>query len=55
MKLKELTFEEQVEINGGSEASDSFWFSVGYGVHKLWNLISTSSDKSYIMAKVGSY
>jgi hypothetical protein len=55
MKLKELTFDEQVEINGGSEASDAFWYVVGYSLHKLWNLVSTSSDKSYITAKVGSY
>lgn len=53
MKLKELTIDEQVEINGGSEASDAFWYGFGYTVHKLWNLISTSSDNSYIKAKVG--
>ena len=53
MKLQELTIDEQVEIYGGSEASDSFWYYLGYSAHKLWNLISTSSDDSYIKAKVG--
>ena len=29
MKLIELNKEELLEINGGSEASDAFWFFVG--------------------------
>jgi hypothetical protein len=53
MRLKELTFEELVEIKGGSEASNSLFYWLGYGTHKFWTLITTSSDNSYSLAKVG--
>jgi|GEM_PF-5357207 len=39
MELKELTFSEQVEINGGSEASDAFWYYIGYVAHSTWKFL----------------
>lgn len=50
MNLKELSSIELIEINGG----ESFWYWVAYGIGATVKLLSTSSDSSYVNAKVGS-
>lgn len=52
MKLLELTHSEILEINGGSEASDSFWFSVGFCLSGMWEMIG-SGGGGYSYAKCG--
>ncbi|MDP2335671.1 MAG: hypothetical protein Q8N05_04310 [Bacteroidota bacterium] len=55
MKFRELMKDEYKEVNGGSPASLGFVEGLGYALKNFWQLISTSSDSSYVNAKVGSY
>lgn len=50
MNLKELSSIEQFETNGG----ESLWYWIGYGIGATVKLMSTSSDSTYVNAKVGS-
>jgi hypothetical protein len=52
MKLSELTYSEMLEINGGSEASDSFYFSVGFVLSGMWHMVG-SGGGGYAYAKCG--
>ena len=52
MKIIELTYLETHEINGGSQASDSFWYGVGCGMRGMWEMIG-SGGGGYVYGKCG--
>jgi hypothetical protein len=55
MELKNLTQEELVNINGGDEATNSFWTLVGLVARGFWEFAQGSPEGGYAYAKTGMY